>query len=175
MSSEIFCDLDQVLVDFDKGYLNLTGVNKHHHTLQDSDLFWKLYRDSLVAKNMTEKSYWSNLEWMIDGKELWDYIKQYKPNILSAPAINRDISYPERFKITHNESMQGKTKWCERLDGLNKTYFTSAKFKPDLARKHRILIDDRADTVNAWRDNGGVGIIHTSTANTIKQLKQLGL
>jgi hypothetical protein len=38
-----------------------------------------------------------------------------------------------------------------------------------------ILIDDRADTIREWDSQGGIGILHTSAANTIQQLKKLGL
>ena len=30
-------------------------------------------------------------------------------------------------------------------------------------------------TINEWNAKGGVGILHTSAANTINQLKKLGL
>ncbi len=50
-----------------------------------------------------------------------------------------------------------------------------AMYKPQYARKNRILIDDRKDTIDAWRAKGGIGIHHISTTSTIKQLKQLGL
>jgi hypothetical protein len=37
------------------------------------------------------------------------------------------------------------------------------------------LIDDRKDNIQQWIDSGGIGILHTSTASTIKQLEKLGL
>jgi hypothetical protein len=30
-------------------------------------------------------------------------------------------------------------------------------------------------TINEWKKGGGIGILHTSAANTIKELKKLGL
>ena len=38
-----------------------------------------------------------------------------------------------------------------------------------------ILIDDRIDNINGWRELGGIGIHHVSTKHTIDQLKVLGL
>ena len=58
---------------------------------------------------------------------------------------------------------------------MKKLYFKPAKFKAEYAGKNRILIDDRQDTIDRWNANGGIGILHTSTANTIKQLQKLGL
>ena len=171
----IFCDMDGVLVDFDKGYKALTGVSTHHADAQGKDEFWKLFRDSLKEKDITEKSYWANLDWMPDGRKLWDYISPYNPYVLTAPSVNFDIPFEERYKLDNNESMQGKTEWVQRLSNMKKIYFASAKNKARYAGPGKILIDDRKDTINAWNANGGIGILHTSTANTIKQLEELGL
>jgi hypothetical protein len=35
------------------------------------------------------------------------------------------------------------------------------------------LIDDRADLRSNWEAKGGIFILHTSTSNTLEQLKQL--
>jgi hypothetical protein len=171
----IFCDMDGVLVDFDEGYKQLTGVTTQHADSQGKDEFWKLYRDSLKNKDISERSYWANLDWMPDGKQLWDYIKEYNPYVLTAPSVNFDIPFEERYKLENNESMQGKTEWVQRLPNMRKIYFRSAQRKADFAGPNKILIDDRKDTIDSWNANGGIGILHTSTANTIKQLQELGL
>jgi hypothetical protein len=171
----IFCDMDGVLVDFDKGYKELTGVTTHHADSQGRNEFWKLYRDNLKNKDIPEKSYWANLDWMPDGKQLWDYIKEYNPYVLTAPSVNFDLPFEERYKLENNESMQGKTEWVQRLPNMKKLYFRSAGRKADFAGPNKILIDDRKDTIDSWNANGGIGIFHTSTANTIKQLQDLGL
>jgi hypothetical protein len=167
--------MDGVLVDFDKGYKELTGVTTHHADSQGRNEFWKLYRDNLKNKDIPEKSYWANLDWMPDGKQLWDYIKEYNPYVLTAPSVNFDLPFEERYKLENNESMQGKTEWVQRLPNMKKLYFRSAQRKADFAGPGKILIDDRKDTIDSWNANGGIGILHTSTANTIKQLQDLGL
>ena len=171
----IFCDMDGVLVDFDEGYKELTGVTTQHADSQGKNEFWGLFRDSLKNKDIPERSYWANLDWMSDGKQLWDYIKDYNPYVLTAPSVNFDIPFEERYKLENNESMQGKTEWVQRLPNMRKIYFRSATRKADFAGPNKILIDDRKDTIDSWNANGGIGILHTSTANTIKQLQELGL
>lgn len=171
----IYCDMDGVLVDFDKGYKELTGLTVHHADSQGRDEFWRLFRDSLKEKDIPERSYWANLDWMPDGKQLWDYIKEYNPYVLTAPSVNFNIPFEERYKLENNESMQGKTEWVQRLSNMRKMYFRSAGRKADFAGPGKILIDDRKDTIDSWNANGGIGILHTSTANTIKQLQELGL
>ena len=158
----IFCEMDGVLVDFDKGYEDLTGKHTKHADLQDRNEFWGLLKSSLKEKGLTEYDYWVNLEWMSDGQTLWNYIKEYNPYVLTAPSMDPG-------------SKQGKTEWVARLDNMKKIYFKPARFKQELSAKNRILIDDRADTIERWRSKGGIGILHTSAEDTINQLKQLGL
>ena len=159
----IFCDLDGVLVDFDKGYNQLTGKSTNHTDVQTKKEFWKTFNTSISSNNTSEFKYWSELEWMPDGKQLWDYIKQYNPFILTAPTFNP-------------ESKEGKRVWVTNyLDNVRKLYFKSAATKSEYSRKNRIRIDDRAATIDDWNARGGVGILHTSATDTIQQLKQLGL
>ena len=40
---------------------------------------------------------------------------------------------------------------------------------------NKILIDDRPDNIEQWRSKGGIGILHTNTADTLKQLQAYGL
>jgi len=159
----MFVDLDGVLVNFDKGYQKLTGKSTHHADVQVKKDFWKTFNNSIKSQNTSEFKYWSELEWMHDGKQLWNYIKKYTPYILTAPTYNP-------------ESKEGKSLWVTKhLDNVRKLYFKSAATKAEYSRKNRILIDDRAATIDDWNARGGVGILHTNAANTIKQLKQLGL
>jgi hypothetical protein len=51
----------------------------------------------------------------------------------------------------------------------------SAKHKKDFAGPKNILIDDRLDNIQGWRDAGGIGIHHVNAKHTIDQLKVLGL
>jgi hypothetical protein len=159
---KIFVDLDGVLADFDRGYKKLTGKSTKHIDVQDSQTFWDTFKQSLEDKQMFEQEYWENLEWMSDGKLLWNYVKKYNPYILTAPSINP-------------ASKIGKRKWVERLNNMKNIYFRSAFLKSDFARKDTILIDDRKDTIERWDNKGGIGILHISAENTIKKLQQLGL
>jgi hypothetical protein len=171
----LFVDLDGVLVDFDKGYNDLTGVSTHHADKQGRDEFWDLYKNNLKLKNIPEKKYWHKLPWTKDGKTLWGYVKKYNPYILTAPAINPKLPKEQRYKPEFNQSIQGKIEWVKRLDNMKDIYFKAAAHKHEKAGPNKILIDDRKDTIDRWNEAGGIGIYHTSSADTIKQLKILGL
>jgi len=171
----IFCDMDGVLVDFDEGYKQLTGMSTQHVNAQDKSNFWKAFRQGLVDKDISEESFWTNLDWQPGGKELWDYIAPYKPYVLTAPAVNFDLPDDQRYSQEYNESMKGKLNWVQRLPNMRKVYFAAAKNKPKFARPNHILIDDRKDTIDAWNANGGIGILYQSAQQVIEDLKELGL
>lgn len=151
---KIYCDMDGVLVDFDKGYLKLTGNELGGEHRSDTD-FW----DPI---NKAGYDFWINLDWMPDGKRLWRYIEKHNPKLLSAPS-------------REEESRVAKHDWVNKeLPGVH-LILRSAKHKKDFAGPNCILIDDRIDNIQGWRDAGGIGIHHVSTKHTIDQLKVLDL
>jgi len=151
----IYCDMDSVLVDFDLGYQELTGMTTQQADANGVEAFWE-------PLTKAGAKFWITLQWMPDGKQLWDYIKKYNPILLSAP------SREESSKL-------GKRVWVKReLPGV-KLILKYASQKQEYASPTSILIDDRQKNIDQWEAAGGIGILHTSTPNTIKQLKQLGL
>jgi len=150
---KIYCDMDGVIVDFDKGYKELTGREASFDTPKEE--FW-------APIQKAGASFWIKLQWMPDGKKLWEFIKPYNPDLLSAPS--RD----ESSKI-------GKFVWVKRNVPGTKLILRQAERKQEFATPNSILIDDRADNIQRWKDAGGIGIVHTSAADTIQQLKDLGL
>jgi len=154
-SHKIYCDMDGVLVDFEKGYEDLTGQNIRGQHVSGGPNFW----DPITKAGV---QFWIKLPWMADGKQLWEYIKQYTPVLLSAP------SREESSKI-------GKYVWVKREMPGTKLILRSAERKQEFATPQSILIDDRKDNIDRWKEAGGIGIYHTSAADTIQQLKKLGL
>ena len=151
----IYCDMDSVLVDFDLGYQELTGMTTKQADANGVEAFWE-------PLTKAGAKFWITLQWMPDGKQLWDYIKKYNPILLSAP------SREESSKL-------GKRVWVKReLPGV-KLILKYASQKQEYASPTSILIDDRQKNIDQWEAAGGIGILHTNTANTIKQLQQLGL
>lgn len=113
--------------------------------------------------NKAGENFWSQMSWLKDGKELWDYIKKYDPTILSAPS-------------SANSSKTGKLLWVKNELGQNvKVILCKAKDKQQYADKRSILIDDMEKNIEQWEAAGGIGILHKNTDSTIKRLKELGL
>jgi proteasome assembly chaperone (PAC2) family protein len=154
MDYKIYCDMDGVLVDFESGYEKLTGIDLRGEFKKGED-FWDPISKAGVG-------FWAGLKWMPDGQKLWSYLKPYKPDLLSAPS-------------REDSSRIGKHVWVKHKLPGTKLILRYAKQKQELATPESILIDDRQVNIDQWEAAGGIGILHTSADNTIKQLKQLGL
>jgi len=154
MDYKIYCDMDGVLADFESGYEKLTGIDLRGEFKKGDD-FWDPISKAGVG-------FWAGLKWMPDGQELWNYLKPYKPDLLSAPS-------------REDSSRIGKHVWVKHKIPGTKLILRYAKQKQELATPESILIDDRQVNIDQWEAAGGIGILHTSTANTIQQLQKLGL
>ena len=155
---QIFCDMDGVLCDFDARFksINPEKLSPSQYTNKYGvDKFWA----TIDAEGV---GFWVGIKWMSDGKQLWDFIKQYNPTLLSAPS-------------QQPSSRLGKRLWVKNNIPGTPLVLASASKKQNYAKGNRILIDDRPDNIDQWRSKGGIGILHTNTADTIKQLQNLGL
>lgn len=150
----IYCDMDGVLTDFDKRYKDIVGVSVNKaETTRTPKEFWEPVTQAGVR-------FWAGMEWMHDGNVLWKYIQKYSPTLLTSPS--RDKS-----------SIIGKSVWCKKHLPNVKVIYSSHKYK--YATPDSILIDDRKKNIDKWIQAGGIGILHTSAQDTLKQLKKLGL
>ncbi len=105
------------------------------------------------------------MPWMADGKELWAFIKQHNPILLTQVR-------EERFGATAQE----KLLWINReLGPAVPVIFTpDSRGKGPFASHGAILIDD--DVVRhgpGWTARGGMLVRHTCAAETIRQLRKV--
>jgi hypothetical protein len=152
-SMQLYVDMDGVLVNWLKGFHALTGM--------DVDAHDKKYGVASTWKriNAAGSKFWADMEWMPDGRQLWNYIKSAKPIILSKPS-------------THPSSKVGKKIWVEKHLGKDIPYiFSPDKYK--WASKESVLIDDDIKNVYPWKRAGGVAVLHTSADETIAKLKNI--
>jgi hypothetical protein len=108
--------------------------------------------------------FYTNLPWTSDGKELWSYIKDLNPTILTAAPKG---SWAEKQK----------RKWVDRELGEHVPMIVST-------RKYEhcppttipaILIDDKMIHCQAWEDAGGIAVLHQTARDTIEHLQDLGI
>ena len=152
----LYCDMDGVLVDFEKRFKDVSGLSPNEYRDKHGlNKFWKLVDNEGVG-------FWVGMPWIPDGKQLYDYIKPNLYSLLSSPSYD-------------NSSRLGKRLWVKNKIPGTKLILAARKNKQDYSEKNAILIDDLKPTIDEWNAKGGIGILHTSAASTIEQLKELGL
>ena len=163
---KIYVDMDGVIADFDQRFKDLSGgiPPKEYETKFGKKKFW----DLIDKDNYLE--FWTDIKKMEDANTLMDFVSQYDYELLTAPSIKKQSEYGKKIWIQIHVG--------DLFQSPPKVNFKSAKtkheIKPNLS-EFDILIDDREQTINNWNNSGGIGILHTSAASTIKQLKALGL
>ena len=154
---EIYCDLDEVLVDFRRGADAAVGGD-----------FIKMNKDERWNRVNQTKGFWANLGWKPNAKRLHDFIMRYNPHVLSA-YTGRDPT-----------SKTGKMKWLKKNTGFKRVNVHLVKraqkhaYAKTKEEKPNILIDDYIKNIREWENKGGIGIHHTDVSKTISELKRLG-
>jgi|TARA_R110000765_G_scaffold129048_1_gene227366 phosphopantetheine adenylyltransferase len=158
MEYKIFSDMDGVLTDFDASFEKYSDgmPPREYEKKYGKEKFWEL------IDGKGKVGFWVGMPWMSDAKTYWDYIKDYDTELLSSPSRSSTSRLGKRLWVRNN------------IPGTKLTLAQAAK-KQNYAAPNHILIDDRASNIEQWKSQGGIGILHTSAADTISQLKQLGL
>ena len=158
MEYKIFSDMDGVLTDFDASFEKYSDgmPPREYEKKYGKEKFWEL------IDGKGKVGFWVGMPWMSDAKTYWDYIKNYDTELLSSPSRSSTSRLGKRLWVRNN------------MPGTKLTLAQAAK-KQNYAAPNHILIDDRASNIEQWKSQGGIGILHTSAADTISQLKKLGL
>jgi hypothetical protein len=150
----IFCDLDGVLVNWQKGFYDVYKMNfADFENKYGSSKAW-------TEINKLGVKWWANLSWLKDGKQLWKYIEQFNPIILTAPSTNP-------------ASIAGKKIWIKRELGIDIPYIIDKEKWKHINNDGDILIDDMAHNIYPWNKKGGIGILHKNTNLTIAKLENI--
>lgn len=171
---QIYCDMDGVLTNFEKRFVDLLRKEgpkyyskstiaqvtrpKHFEAIEGQTEFWK-FVDQYIGL-----VFWSEMEWMPNGQQLWDFIQPYSPIILTSPS-------------RENTSRLGKKVWVRNhLSPAPPVEFRFGSAKADFANENAILIDDRPSNLEAFAAKGGIAIEckDGDVQTVINQLKNLG-
>ena len=151
-----FVDLDGVLADFDAGVQALFGRSPDE---LPPPVLW-----SRLAKT---PGFYNELEWMNDGKELWNFVVKFGPTILTGLP-----------RGTWAEPQ--KRSWCKRELGENVPVIAClSKEKPEKAKATvakgivPVLIDDRQSLQEAFEAIGGIFVHHRSSKGSLAELRKL--
>ena len=153
---KIFLDMDGVIVDFDKRFEEQFGMPpREFEDNFGSDKFW----EKIDSKGV---GFWRGMDWMPGGQQLYNRVAKHDHALLSSPSRS-DLS-----KI-------GKRMWRKDNTPNTKLILARSYNKKNYADKSNILIDDRADNIQQWKDAGGIGILYQSADQVMKELDKLGL
>ncbi len=165
---KIYLDMDGVLADFERGVIEICGLTppsqnaKHYKPGEDNEM-WEKIRQST--------HFYDYLELMPGAKEMFDAIyERYgdRCEILTGiPKERRGITYASEDKV----------KWVKRL--LSKDIKVNIVYREDKPKycsgKGCVLIDDMERNIQEWRELGGTGIVNVNAADTMGQLRELGI
>ena len=157
---QIYCDMDGVLCDFSGRFDHFTGMSPtEYKEKKGSKMFWRIISE-------VGEVFWSDMEWTPRGKELWNFIEPYRPQLLSAPSLEQS-------------SRDGKLLWIQKnLPSWVRVNFRAAERKQEFANPNAVLIDDKESTIQQWSANKGIAIYHpentTNLTPVYKKLRELG-
>mgnify|MGYP001429009345 FL=1 len=154
---QIYCDMDGVVADFEKGVKDIIGG-----TFNDNR--WNELPDDFFLQ----------LEPMPDAQQLWDFIGKYDPFVLTA--IPRSSRGPIAKRAAND-----KARFMKRWFGVSqdRMYPVMRADKMRFAKDGRdgrpnLLIDDHSKNIAQFKSAGGIGVLHKSASQSIKQLKEIG-
>jgi FMN phosphatase YigB (HAD superfamily) len=163
--NRIFIDLDGVLADFTSFVKQTTG--KTPLEFQNISDMWDILR--------TQEHVFDALDWMPEGKELWNSVRLNRPYILSAAPTDHTWETQKRIWVFDNLGLSA--------DRVIISDINHSKIKAALEHlgvhsipkdENWILIDDWQER-NApnWEINGGIFIHHTNIDTTLKSLLRI--
>lgn len=164
---KVFQDLDGCLADFAlhvrEVLADKTGGTQFDTVAEAIDAltpkgFWAALEET--------GSFFEDLPWMADGKELWSALLAagHKPTMLTGTPRGQ-WSQPQ------------KRAWCARELGPEFEVITClAVTKPKWCEGPlSVLIDDNAKAEAPWVSRGGTFVLHTDVASTLAKLRELGV
>lgn len=158
---KIYLDMDGVLTDFDKRYVELFGERP-------------------VEPEKNTKHFWSNWKEFVDGKnfETLD-VHPGASSILQTVKLLRvpyEILSSSGGGYSHDEVIAQKKKWLAN-HGINvpANFTPGGRKKAEYAKPTHVLIDDIKRNIDAYEEKGGIGIHHTDVGDTIRKLISLRL
>lgn len=135
----IFLDLDGVIADF-----------KTHITTQN-----KLKPDGEIDWYALDYQWWATMPAFKGARAFYDKLRTWAPvKFLTKPVLNEGCFSGKAAWIKSFVPERGR--WA-----LEDLIILPGDTKHLLARPDRILIDDRENNIETWREAGGIGILHT--------------
>ncbi len=150
-------DLDGVLADFSGALQDRFGMNMRDHRKQ----VW----GKIMYYNDKVEPWFYSLPKMSDADQLWAYLTANFENVGILTACG----------TTPRDAAGQKKAWVGDNYGydINIICVAGGSDKAEYAEPNVLLIDDRQKVLNPFLRAGGLGVLHTSAASTIAELKRM--
>ena len=163
---KIYFDMDGVLADFDRGIIELCGIEPMDQLTRSEEDNINIWEHVARIKHFYDK-----LEPMDGALEMINLIcEKYVDKV----EILTGIPKPYRNIPTAGED---KINWVRRL--IDKNLKVNIVFREDKKQfctgKDCILVDDLKTNIDEWEESGGTGILHISPEDTMKRLEVFGI
>ena len=152
---QIFLDQDGVLADFESGLTKAVGYKVD--VTSPIDVY------DIEKRKLTAQRLFRNLDPLPDAWKLVDYCMNsgiHTEILTAAGTVNRTLV------------IKDKIDWIRRY--VHPHWIVIPTFsgtqKAAFAHKNAVLVDDRQRNIDYWVEAGGIGILHKTADETIKQL-----
>jgi hypothetical protein len=154
--TKVYLDMDGVIADFDKKYKELYRMSPKE--ADDKKEFYKLF------DNFIETRQFAKLDMTQDAKILLQF--------LDSTGIPVEILSSTASEKRHDAVAPQKTEWL-REHGIHYpiNLVPGKRLKRQYAKPDHLLIDDTGQNIDQWREDGGIGILHTDALTTIGIMK----
>jgi hypothetical protein len=154
--TKIYLDMDGVIADFDRHYKELYRMTPREADQKKE--FYKLF-DHFIANE-----HFAKLPMMQDALILLKFLHD--------TGIPVEILSSTSSEKRHEPIAKQKTEWLHKY-GINFpiNLVPGKRLKRQYAKPDYLLIDDTAQNIDQWREDGGIGILHTDALSTISILK----
>ena len=149
---KLYLDLDGVFADFDARVMEICG----QHYKSDPELWKKLQKVDHLFYNLDPLPY---------AKRLYGALKDVKQKefLTALPMLTEKlVTAPDDKKLWVKENLD---------PSVYVNCVSSWRQKARFASPRAILIDDFERNIKAWREAGGIGILHTDPDKTLEELK----
>lgn len=174
MINTVFLDVDGVLANFRKGIHEAFVKPYNYPTLSPKWKFWDDWPDVTfeMVNGVCDTLFWRNLEWIHDGYDILTAIEyEFAPAqiyLLTTPMPNIQSPTGKWLWVKHNMPMYYK-----------RTIIIQAP-KHLLARPNTLLIDDKDENVDGFREAGGKALLvprpwnraHISADRTVEVVRE---
>jgi 5'(3')-deoxyribonucleotidase len=156
----IYVDLDGVLCDFDRGFIEITGMSPE--SVDDNELWSRI---SAHGKSR----FFSELPWMPGGQELWQFVTQNFLQVKILTALGKSDAQDK-------QTSTGKRQWLQKnipdLQDSDIIMVANKHRKRHYSKPNDILVDDTKSTIQEWIKKGGIGILHKISNDTMRELQK---